>query len=132
MKPDPIVREYMTPVPKVIPSDLSIAEAYTYMRKLHLSHIPAAQGGKIVGIISNREIRQLLAIGGTALGKEPVSLLIESKPASIAANLPLKDVLSQLESQDCSALLVMEGARVVGLFTVENALRAFLDFLRDS
>ena len=60
VKAIPIVQKYMTHVPKSIGYDQTIAQANDFMKKLKLRHLPVLKGGKLVGLISDRDINLLL------------------------------------------------------------------------
>lgn len=56
MKSIPAVQKYMTHVPKSIGYDQTLEQAREVMHTLRLRHLPVLQGGKLVGILSDRDI----------------------------------------------------------------------------
>lgn len=50
------VDEHMTPDPAVISPDAELSEAAAMMLKLEARHLPVCEGGKVVGMLSARDI----------------------------------------------------------------------------
>lgn len=53
------VSKVMTPNPDTLPPDADAIEALTLMRSKHYRHLPIAQGQRVVGIVSIRDLFQL-------------------------------------------------------------------------
>ena len=49
----------MTPFPYFVDSDEEVAEVERLMRKHHIRHIPVQQDGRVVGIVSERDLFHL-------------------------------------------------------------------------
>jgi len=123
----PTIRQYMTPTPKSIAYDQSLADAKEYMRKLHVRHLPVVKGGKIVGIVSDRDIDLILTFQDVdALNAKVESVLVRD-PAFIVPETAIEDGARLLLDGRFGCVLVIENTKLVGIFTVNNALEAFAD-----
>lgn len=65
MKPMPTVQKYMTVQPHTIGFDQSIAKAQETMSKYRIRHLPVLKGGKLVGILSDRDLNFVLTFKDT-------------------------------------------------------------------
>src|SRR5690349_25130839 len=52
----PPIRDYMTMAPHSIGKDQTLARAHDVMRSHKIRHLPVLEGGKLVGIISERDL----------------------------------------------------------------------------
>ncbi len=52
------IESQMTPYPWATTRATSLAEAATIMRRAEFRHLPVIEEGKVVGIISDRDLRQ--------------------------------------------------------------------------
>jgi CBS domain-containing protein len=56
---DPVVdrvSDYMTPAPEVLQPDSELADAAHLMLELGIRHLPIVQGGRLVGVLSIRDV----------------------------------------------------------------------------
>ena len=60
----PTVSRYMTRQPWTISSQSSLSDAHAVMREHAIRHLPVIDDGKLVGIVSDRDLR--LSVGACA------------------------------------------------------------------
>ena len=53
----PTVKDFMTEMPHTINEDLSLKKAMEMMHEYGCRHLPVLHGGKVVGILSDRDIK---------------------------------------------------------------------------
>ncbi len=123
------VRDYMTPAPKTIGHDQSMELASEYMRKLHVRHLPVLKAGKLVGVISERDINLVLTFANPEALKLPVEEALTPDPYVVSPDTPLREVVTYMADKKLGSALVAEGEKVVGIFTAIDALRALADRL---
>ena len=101
----------------------SIAHAIEVMQEHHLRHLPVLEDGKVVGEVSDRDLR----VWGLRqqLGKSTMirHIMIED-PYVISPAQPLKEVASEMAERRIGCAIVVQAGRLVGMFTVTDALRA--------
>ena len=59
------VADYMTPGPYTIGREQSLVAAKQMMQKIHARHLPVLHGGKLVGVLSDRELTAIETLPGS-------------------------------------------------------------------
>ncbi len=129
MKPIPPVQKFMTYVPKSIGFDQTLAQASEYMRKLRVRHLPVLKGGKLVGILTDRDINLVLSFKDV----DPATLMVDEaftpEPYFTAPETPINEVAAHLAEKKYSCALVVDNGKLVGIFTEVDAFRALAELL---
>lgn len=126
----PTVREYMTPDPVIIDGGLTVNDAATRMFHIHARHLPVYSGGHLVGILSDRDIARISAVDDIEGGrKQTVEQACTPNPFVCSPDASLVEVTHYLARRKIGAALVMEGGKLLGMFTVIDALHALVRLL---
>jgi acetoin utilization protein AcuB len=124
------VLDYMTACPHSIGSDQPFARAHEQMRALGVRHLPVLTGGRVVGIVSERDLALVEAMREEI---DPERLTVEEamtpEPYVVEPSAPLAAVAREMAAHRYGAALVVESGRLVGVFTTTDALRALADAL---
>ncbi len=124
------IRKYMSLAPKVIGYDQNLGQASDYMRKLHVHHLPVSKAGKLIGVISERDINLALYFRNDGL-KMTVTEALTEKPYFAPSDMSVQEVAGQMVTGRFGCVLVMEHGRLVGIFTCIDALKALAESFRD-
>jgi len=127
----PPIQKYMTHSPQTISSAQTIQVAKQMMNSLGVRHLPVVQDGKLMGVVSGRDIRLLEFWSGTDVHKSPVKEAVSPEPFCVSPNTPLKEVIRVMIEKNYGSAIISEGERILGIFTVTDALRALLDRLEE-
>ena len=128
------VRELMTGALITVSPEIGIFEARQTMLKERIRHLLVKEGGRLVGIVTDRDIRLNLPSQATSLSVWEVNHLLSrltvgevmtkgviitgpEQEARAAARLMLEHKIG--------ALPVLDGAHLVGILTETDILRAF-------
>src|SRR4051794_4206584 len=57
MKSVPQIQKYMTAMPHTIGKDIPIGKALEMMREYRIRHLPVQDGGELVGLITDRDVK---------------------------------------------------------------------------
>lgn len=128
-KPIPPVSKYMTTNPHTVRPSLTLAEAMQLMREHQIRHLPVLDGGQLVGMLSERDIRIIESFKGVDPTKTLVEDAMEQQVYAVRPGAPLDEVVSEMASKKYGSAVVMQNLNVVGIFTVVDALNAIAELL---
>jgi acetoin utilization protein AcuB len=128
-----LVRDYMTSSVSTLNDDAVLLDAALLIRRTGKRHIPilSAQDGKVVGIISDRDVARL---GPSILAnqsqeeynqifeKTPISKAMTKDPITIAPDAPVSEVVQILFNKKIGAVLVTEDGMLKGIITISDML----------
>jgi acetoin utilization protein AcuB len=118
------VREFMTSHPHSIGVDQKLSKAHELMREHGIRHLPVLHGGKVVGMLSLRDLHLIETLTDVNVDEVTVEEAMTADPYCVGPDKPIGDLAAEMADQKYGAAIVMEGNRVVGLFTTIDALRA--------
>lgn len=130
MKSMPTIQKFMSFVPKTIGFDQSLEQASEFMRKLHVRHLPVLKGGKLVGIVTDRDINLVLTFKDVDALTMKVEEALTPDPYFTTPDAPLDEVAAYMAEKKYGCALVMDNGKLVGIFTVVDALRALSELLK--
>jgi acetoin utilization protein AcuB len=125
----PAVQKYMTTVPKTIGSDRPLDQAINVMRDLNIRHLPVLQAGKLVGILTDRDVKLVLGFENADPTKIKVEEAYTPNPYFTSPEAPLNEVVSEMASHKYGCALVVDNNKLVGIFTEVDAYKALGELL---
>lgn len=123
------VEKIMTRAPHAIEANRSVGAVLSLMREFGVSHVPVLDGGKLVGVVSIRDVleniywpqrRQTL---GDVVGEKletlniPVKGIMARQVVTVEPKVSLRVAEKRMHDFDISCLLVVSGERLVGVVT---------------
>jgi acetoin utilization protein AcuB len=124
------IRPFMTPAPHTISTRQTLAEAHQAMRDRGVRHLPVVEEGRLVGVVSQRDLYLLETLRGVDVGRELVEEAMSDEPFVVAPDASLEEVAEAMANRKHGSALVVEHSAVVGIFTSTDALRALVTLLR--
>lgn len=125
------VQSWMTRDPRTIDHDATLAKAHAVMREAGIRHLPVLEGGKLSGILSQRDLHLIETLKDVDPERVRVHEAMTTHPYFVTPGEGLLDVVQQMAEHKYGAVVVMKDQRVVGLFTTSDALRLLTDLLLD-
>ncbi|MBW2460213.1 MAG: CBS domain-containing protein [Deltaproteobacteria bacterium] len=127
--PAPTVSDAMTPNPLTMSLPATIGDARALMEEHGIRHLPLAQDGELVGLVSDRDLHIADTIAG---GAENVALgLIGTDPPYVVdAEAPFHAVLNEMSDGRRGSAMVVEDGKLVGIVTTIDACRYLAEWLR--
>lgn len=125
----PAVQKYMSYAPHTIGQKQTLATAHDVMREHRIRHLPVLEGGRLVGIISERDLSLVEALKDV----DPEQVVVEDAMSQsvyhVAPEAPLDEVAAEMAEHKYGSAVVMSNGKVVGMFTAVDALAALADLL---
>ncbi|KUO61902.1 MAG: acetoin utilization protein [Gracilibacter sp. BRH_c7a] len=132
------VQQFMTSqVFTVTPND-SIFNAMNLMKTKNINRLPVISGGKLVGIVTDGDLRAASPSLATTLSKFEMNELLAKvsikdvavkKVVTCTPETLIEDAALIMRENKIGALPIMENDKLVGIITHNNILDAFLDIM---
>lgn len=125
-------RDLMTPEPDTIAPTATLREALALMNVADDRQLPVIENGRLVGIITNRDLR--LALDSPLLDKDSymrmqvlhehtVTECMTPDPITVTPDTPIREVAEILMINKFGGLPVLEQGSLVGIITITDLLR---------
>ena len=125
----PTIMKYMSTSPHSIGGDQTVAVADEMMKKHHIRHLPILKGGKLEGVISDRDVRMYASLRGANPTQDHVDQIVDRDVYVVSPEAKLDEVCATMADKKFGSAVVMDNHKVVGIFTVVDALRALSELL---
>ena len=127
----PTIRQYMTSYPLTISKDAKMSKAHEIMRTHKLRHLPVLEGGKLVGIVSERDLHLI----ETQPDSDPDEVSVEDAMVddvfTVLVDDPVDEVVERMADRKLgSALVLNRRGGLEGIFTSVDALQVLATVLR--
>ncbi len=125
------------PVISVSP-DTSIHDALAMFKKEHIRRAPVIKDGKLVGIISERDLLNASPSPVTSLSiwemnyllsKVTVKQVMSKKVKTVDADTPIEEVARIMADNKFGGMPVMRSGKVVGMVTETDLFKVFLELM---
>ena len=126
---NPTVSDYMTQSPHSIGFDQTLVQAHKLMREHDIRHLPVLRGGKLVGMLSERDLAFVEALRDVNSAKLRVEEAMTPLPFTAPPDAALAGVAREMAEHRYGSAVVMRDGHVIGVFTTTDALRALADAL---
>lgn len=121
----------MTPSPYTIGADQKIETALKWMKEMKIRHLPVLKGDRLVGLVSERDMKIVEALEDIDPSLILVKDIMIPSPYTATLSTPLHKVVLCMADRKYGAVVVLNKNKVIGIFTVIDALKLLGDFLRE-
>jgi acetoin utilization protein AcuB len=127
------VHEWMTPNPMTVRIDESLLHARTLMRRHGIRHLPVLDGETLVGVLSDRDLRDYTPSHCTTLDVFEMHTLIDKltvadamtpRPVTVDRGAPLAAAADALVRKRIGCLPVLSAGKLVGILSETDLIRA--------
>jgi acetoin utilization protein AcuB len=120
----PTIQDYMTPAAHTIGLKRSLTDAHRLMREYQIRHLPVLDGGKLVGIVTERDLHLIETLKGVDPDEVLVEEAMSQEAFTVTPETTLADAAREMEKHRYGSAVVTRGGHVIGIFTTIDALRA--------
>jgi acetoin utilization protein AcuB len=130
------VSDWMTKKVFTVDLDDYLSDAITLMKEKGVKHLPVVKGGKLKGIISDRDIKEYTPSKATCLdvyelhyllAKTKIKELMTTKVITTAPDTPVEEAAMVLLDRNIDCLPVLDGGSLVGIISDRDIFHALVD-----
>ncbi len=134
------VRDRMTTEVITVGMSDPIRKAWELVEENQLRRFPVVEGDKLVGIITDRDIRNATASSVVLTEKKYHDFLLDNvkvesvmtpDPATVAPDTPLDEAARKILELKVGGLPVVEDGRLVGIITETDLIKTLVELLPD-
>jgi len=129
-----LVKDSMTREVVVLSPETTAAEALAVCRERRVRHLPVLEAERLVGIVSDRDLRSAApALGDPgrveALGKLRVSEVMGRDVVSARPDDPIEEAANEMRERRIGCLPVVENDALVGIITSSDVMEALVQLM---
>lgn len=121
----PYVGSVMTPFPYFVDTDNEVGEVERLMGEHHIHHVPVQQNGRVVGIVSERDLYHLgdrfLPIADRA--RIRARDIMAYDPYTVAFDTPLNEVALEMARRHAGSAIVLHHEKLAGILSATDICR---------
>jgi CBS domain-containing protein len=117
------VRETMTENPRAMSTSDPVVNAARLMREDHVGSLPVVDEGRLVGMITDRDIAMRVVAEGAEVETTQVGSVYTPEPVTVAPDANLDEALRLMARHQIRRLPVVEGSVLVGIVSQADIAR---------
>lgn len=115
-----------------------VSYAFELMKSNQIRHLPVVEGKKLVGIVTDRDIRQIFVPKQSLYSKKIVKYqmadlqvreIMTPKPITVTPQTSIEDATLLIIKYKIGGLPVVEGEELVGIITDTDVLNVFVEIM---
>jgi acetoin utilization protein AcuB len=118
----PTIQNYMSRTPHTIGQEQTLDVAHNIMRQHGVRHLPVLEGGKLVGLLSQRDLHLVETLRDVNPTTTTVDEAMTRDVYITGPDATLGEVASQMAEHKYGSAIIVERGKVVGMFTTVDAL----------
>lgn len=130
-KPIPRIQKYMSTTPHSIGRDQPLRVAHAMMREHRIRHLPVLEGGRLVGILTERDVALITSMMDANEKDTTVEEAMTTDVYAISPDASLDEVAAEMAERKYGSAVVLQNQKVVGIFTTVDACSALSELLRE-
>jgi len=134
-------RDVMTAQPLTVTLDTKLSRVTELMEERDIQHFPVLEGGRLVGMLSERHLRDAMPSVLTVDDPEArrrylrvtqVAQVVPKEPPTVRPEAPLAEVIRIMRTHRVGGIAVAEGQRLCGIVTSGDLITLLERILRSA
>lgn len=127
----PVVGAVMTSFPYFVEADETVLAVEKMMNEHDIRHLPVQENGKLVGIVSERDLHHRIARSAPLEAKQQLKArdVMVSEPYVVAFATPLNDVVRAMAERHIGSAIVVRRGKLAGILSAIDVCRLFAEYL---
>ena len=122
------VSDYMTRSLHSLGPDHSLIAAHRLMQRHNIRHLPVLDDGKLLGIVSQRDLYFLESLTDARADEMVVSEAMAMDVTVVSPDAPVSEVARTMVTNRLGSVVIIDDdGKVAGIFTTIDALRALME-----
>ena len=130
------VSDWMTKKVFSVEPDAYLSDALSLMKEKRIKHVPVVKGGKLKGIISDRDIKEYSPSKATfldiyelhyILAKTKIREIMKPKVITTTSDTPVEEAAMVMMDSDIGCLPVIDEGNLAGIISDKDIFRALVD-----
>ena len=130
------VRDCMSVNPVTVGPKDSLQKVVELLRRRDIRSLPVVENGRLIGIVTDRDVRQVAPAYPLFRDEDEIRRYTErltvtaamtADPITIGPDVSLVEAAKLLGTYRITSLPVVDGGRLIGILTVTDILRVFVD-----
>ena len=122
------IRHFMTSSPCTIGQEQSLERAHEMMREHGIRHLPVLAAGKLVGLVSQRDLHMIETLRDVDQQNTTVGEAMSQDVYCAEPSTSVFQVAREMAEHKYGSVVICDGGRVVGVFTTTDALQVLASF----
>ena len=118
------IRAFMTPDPHTVERSEHLSAAGRIMQANGIRHLPVVENGRVVGVLSDREVQLVEAFSGGLFRRVLVDDAMTPNPYSADPETPVSEVCRVMAEKKYGCVVIVSDGKPVGVFTSTDGLYA--------
>jgi len=133
-----LVKEIMSAAVVTVNPDQTLRDAFVLLQSNHVRQLPVVQGGILVGIITDRDVKRAMPSVLSGIDRDEYDKVLDNttfgqlmtrEPITVAPDAKLKDVVKIFMTKKVGALPILQNGKLAGIVTQTDVLRVFYESL---
>lgn len=116
------LQDIMSTNVQTVPPSASVADARTLMRTKGIHHLVVVNKGKIIGIVSDRDLGGRVRARSGGDESASVADVMVTNPVSASSDMTVRQAANLLRGRGIGCLPITDGTRPVGIITTTDLL----------
>ena len=108
---------------QVIPPTATVFDAIAMMAERNIGALPVVQGGRLVGMLSERDYTRKVMLKGRTSRETLVSEIMTQKPVTVGPGHTVNDCMEIMTEQRVRHLPVVEEGELIGILSIGDLVK---------